>query len=338
MTQRTTDRRTVLAGLAAGAAAAALPALPFAAAAGAAAACGPATLFPNVVVRCHDGRRALFYNDLVRGKTVLIHFAADPAVLANLARLQAALGERLGRDVFLYSLVADTADTGRGTPRALAQLAERYGAGPGWLFLAAEPAALELLRQRLFVHGAGHAHAGAPAEDCSRGLLRYGNDAAGVWGAVPATTDADWIAERLAWVTPTLRSPLAVNTASAPARRRGPLPPRKAVLLTLACALLAGRLHAQAAPCTCPPPSSPSACAGPVQHPHMQCPIAPSCATTAGDTTTVCTGLSLFPRSNPFVDPPGTNFLPTVYTNAFDVNGHEMLNTLPSTPSIPYNL
>src|ERR1044072_1519633 len=29
--------------------------------------------FPNVVVVTHEGRRALFYNDLLRGKTVLVN-------------------------------------------------------------------------------------------------------------------------------------------------------------------------------------------------------------------------------------------------------------------------
>ncbi|HXM71228.1 MAG TPA: hypothetical protein VN970_08840, partial [Thermoanaerobaculia bacterium] len=42
--------------------------------------------------------------------------------------------------------------------------------------------------------------------------------------------------------------------------------------------------------------------------------------------------------SKPFLDPPGTNFLPTVYTDLFDSAGHAIPNTLPSTPTVPYNL
>ena len=64
----------------------------------------------------------------------------------------------------------------------------------------------------------------------------------------------------------------------------------------------------------------------------------PSTATTIGDTTRVSTGASLFQESDPFRYPPGTNFLPTVYSNMFDGFGKEMPNTLPSTPAIPYNL
>jgi hypothetical protein len=52
----------------------------------------------------------------------------------------------------------------------------------------------------------------------------------------------------------------------------------------------------------------------------------------------VVTDTTRFPRSDPFRHPPGTNFLPTVYTNIFDSLGNEMPNTLPSTPGVPYNL
>ena len=71
----TTNRRDLLAGLGGAIAAAAIPRL----ARGAEQTpCeqphGPyAGYFPNVVVQTHEGRRALFYNDLLRGKTVLVH-------------------------------------------------------------------------------------------------------------------------------------------------------------------------------------------------------------------------------------------------------------------------
>ena len=52
----------------------------------------------------------------------------------------------------------------------------------------------------------------------------------------------------------------------------------------------------------------------------------------------VNTGHGCFSEVDPYLHPPGTNFLPTIYTNAFDGNGKEMPNTLPSTPDNPYNL
>lgn len=317
------DRRQVIAGLAAGAAAAALPDITHAEPP---AGCGLAPeYFPNVAVLSHDGRRARFYEDLIRDRIVLVQFLSvrEPAadlVAESLAKVQALLGDRMGREVFFYSITTDPAHE---TPRVLADFAKRHGAGPGWLFLTGEPADLETLRSRFFVHdgGAKHAHSAAPVEDCSLGLLRYGNAAAGLWGAVPARSDPRWIAERLFWVQ-------AGRTVEAPRKRRGPLPrlPRiMAVLLSLG--LLAGSAMAQA-------PSS----TDPYQHPHPQALLPATTISCDNGVLALSTGTSLFPPSQPFLDPPGTNLLPTVYTDLFDAAGKPVPNTLPSTPTVPYNL
>ena len=53
---------------------------------------GPnAGYFPNVVVLTHESRRALFYDDLLRGRTVAVHFfstrdASAPALTWLAAR------------------------------------------------------------------------------------------------------------------------------------------------------------------------------------------------------------------------------------------------------------
>lgn len=201
---------------------------------------------PNVPVLAHDGRRALFYDDLVAGRRVLVHCFAlvDPghaAVLDNLAAVAARLGPALGEEVFFYSLALDAA---RDTPNRLADEARRRALPDGWWLLTGDPPDVGLLRARLYAFAGGREEAGAdphaahhalpehavhgaspvdPAvpgpvgQDCSLGLLRYGNEAVGLWGSVPARSDPDWIARRLAWVAP--RPP----PAGAP-RRRGPHP------------------------------------------------------------------------------------------------------------------
>ena len=97
--------------------------------------------------------------------------------------------------------------------------------------------------------------------------------------------------------------------------------------------------------CNCPTPGPPAitqtstnVTPGPFGHPHPQIRPAPSTMTKIGNTSYVLTGQSLFPEGDPFKYPPGTNFLPTVYTNMFDGFGKEMPNTLPSTETVPYNL
>jgi hypothetical protein len=77
-------------------------------------------------------------------------------------------------------------------------------------------------------------------------------------------------------------------------------------------------------------------------HPHPQPrPPAPQVTVTQQNginVAQVSTGHGCFAEEDPFLHPPGTNFLPTIFTNAFDGNGAEMPNTLPSTPDNPYNL
>jgi len=180
---------------------------------------GPyAEYFPNVVVHTHEGRKALFYHDLLRGKTVLINCMSVKnetlyPVTANLVEVQRLLGERLGRDVFMYSL---TLDPENDTPRVLRSFAEKHGVKPGWFFLSAKPDDVQLLRGRLFAHDAAH-HGSAVVRDCSAGLVRYGNEAVGLWGSVPAKAEPEWIVKRLSWV----------ETRPAPAvgifKRRGPI-------------------------------------------------------------------------------------------------------------------
>ncbi len=56
------------------------------------------------------------------------------------------------------------------------------------------------------------------------------------------------------------------------------------------------------------------------------------------DTTFAVTPEGQHPSVDPFANPPGSNFLTTVYENLRDYENREMPNTLPSTPTNPYNL
>ena len=96
---------------------------------------------------------------------------------------------------------------------------------------------------------------------------------------------------------------------------------------------------AQQPPPPCPYAGTPTK--SPDCHPYPQPrPKATPVPSPVGDSISIETVESVFPKPDvdPFKVPPGTNFLPTIYTNMFDGAGNEMLNTLPSTPSNPYNL
>jgi len=66
--------------------------------------------FPNVLLRTHENQQVRFYDDLIRGKCVMITMlyasceGICPRMTSNLARVQQLLGERVGRDIFMYSL------------------------------------------------------------------------------------------------------------------------------------------------------------------------------------------------------------------------------------------
>jgi protein SCO1/2 len=169
---------------------------------------GPHSAYiPNVIVRTHHNLPVRFYDDLIRQKIVMINCMAirDEASCSNieiLAQVQPLIGEELGRSVFLYSI---TTDPVHDTPAALRAFAEKYNASNGWLFLTGKAADLKVIRQRLFIHSGG------------MHLIRYGNEAVGLWGGVPSHAMPGSIAQRLSWITPVDRP------AGAP-KRGGPPP------------------------------------------------------------------------------------------------------------------
>jgi protein SCO1/2 len=160
-------------------------------AAGTAGAAAPVETFPNVALRTQDGTTVRFYDDLVKGKVVLINFfftsctSICPRTTGNLVKVEEALGEHVGRDVVMISI---TVDPKTDTPAVLQQYARRYGTKPGWHFVTGDPKDLENLRRRLGANRDG----GDKTQHT--GILIYGNDATGQWAATPAMGDPQGIA------------------------------------------------------------------------------------------------------------------------------------------------
>jgi len=69
-----------------------------------------------------------------------------PLETARMAKVQKLLGDRVGQDIFMYSI---TIDPEHDTPEVLAKYAERYDAGPGWWFLTGREPDITLLRRKL---------------------------------------------------------------------------------------------------------------------------------------------------------------------------------------------
>ena len=83
------------------------------------------TVIPNTEVVDQDGRRFRFYDDLVKDQVVLINFfftsCGDtcPLVTENLRAVQDLLGERMGRDIFMYSVTLQPELETPGDPQGL---------------------------------------------------------------------------------------------------------------------------------------------------------------------------------------------------------------------------
>lgn len=111
-----------------------------------------ASYFPNVPLVTQDGKPVRFYEDLVKDKIVVINFISTSCpdacrfLTAKLVQLQELLGDRVGQDIFMYSITIDPA---RDTPAVLKDYAAKYRIGPGWLFLTGERADIDLLRKKL---------------------------------------------------------------------------------------------------------------------------------------------------------------------------------------------
>lgn len=139
-----------------------------------------ANYFPNVVFTTQDGVKVRFYDDLIKGKTVAVDLIYTtckyncPLETARLAQVQRLLGDRMGRDVFFYSITIDPAHD---TPAVLKEYATKYNAGPGWLFLTGTQADIELVGRKLGLYSEPN-----PANlDGHTPSLLVGNEPTGQW-------------------------------------------------------------------------------------------------------------------------------------------------------------
>ena len=142
----------------------------------------------EAVAAASDSNDVDFYNEFVKGKTVLINFfytkcdgkLCDQAT-RNLVQVQKLLGDRLGREVFIYSI---TLDPEHDTPEVLQAYAEEYGAKPGWEFLRGDPKEIAALREKL-----GLAN---PDPELSRKLNPISNQVAAAGKIIEAKAPMNW--------------------------------------------------------------------------------------------------------------------------------------------------
>lgn len=159
--------------------------------------------FTNALLRTQDNEEVRFYDDLIRGRQVVVNFmyadchGACPMVTSTLIRAYQALKHRMGRDVFFYSI---TVKPETDTPAALKHYARARRANlPGWTFLTGDAYDIETIRFRLF----GMYHPGFDLDVAMHaGTLRIINDATNVWTTVEAFASLKTILKHISWADP----------------------------------------------------------------------------------------------------------------------------------------
>jgi len=108
--------------------------------------------FPNVTLTNQDGKTVHFYDDLLKGKIVVLDLIytncqyACPLETARMAQVQRILGDRVGKDIFFYSI---SIDPDRDSPQQLKEYAEKFHAGPSWQFLTGKKEDIDLISKKL---------------------------------------------------------------------------------------------------------------------------------------------------------------------------------------------
>jgi protein SCO1/2 len=137
--------------------------------------------FPNVPLVTQDGNTVRFYDDLIKDKVVAINFIYThcgdtcPLETASLRQVQKQLGDRLGKDVFFYSI---SIDPEHDTPNTLKEYAAKFQIGPGWTFLTGTKADTTLLRKKLGLYREESEEKKLSGHNVS---FMIGNEATGQW-------------------------------------------------------------------------------------------------------------------------------------------------------------
>ncbi|TFH20567.1 MAG: c-type cytochrome, partial [Myxococcales bacterium] len=136
--------------------------------------------FPNVELTTHEGNKVRFFDDLIEGKVVAINFIFTkcrntcPSETAKMRQVQRLLGDRVGKDVFLYSI---SIDPRHDTPERLAEYAKKFNVEPGWLFLNTDMDNVKLIQKKL---GMFFEELADDPEDHNTSLI-VGNQVTGRW-------------------------------------------------------------------------------------------------------------------------------------------------------------
>ncbi|HEX8186225.1 MAG TPA: SCO family protein [Blastocatellia bacterium] len=176
---------------------------------------GPA-IFTNALLRTHENKEVRFYDDLIKGKQVLINLMYAtcegfcPTITSKLVKVHETLRDRMGKDLFMYSISIKPEED---DPMALKHFAQMHRALlPGWTFLTGDPYDIETIRFRLFRMD----HIAIDTDlNSHTSSLRIINDATNRWVEVNPLASMQTILQHISWADPakSLKQRLEENKA-----------------------------------------------------------------------------------------------------------------------------
>ncbi len=132
--------------------------------------------FPNTEVITQDGQKVHFYDDLIKGKIVLISFIFTsctdlcPLTTARITQIVERIQDQIGKKIFVISI---TVDPENDTPEKLKTFADAFYKGPGWTFITGKPDEIRAINSKL-------GNKSDVATD-HRNEIVLGNDSTGEW-------------------------------------------------------------------------------------------------------------------------------------------------------------
>jgi protein SCO1/2 len=148
--------------------------------------------FPNVPLLTQDGTTVRFYDDLLKDKSVAVNVIYTrckdecPLETARMVQLSRVFGERMGKDIFFYSI---SIDPEYDTPEVLKAYAEKYDVGPGWLFLTGKREDIKVITKKIGLSRGSD----AANRDGHTASLMVGDVAAGQWMRNSAVDDPQFL-------------------------------------------------------------------------------------------------------------------------------------------------
>ena len=172
-----------------------------------------ASYFPDVPVRTQDGKALHFYDDLIKGRIVVVNFIYTscselcPIETARLAEVKDKLGDAVGRSIFFISM---TVDPEHDTPDMLKAFADAFDAkAPGWQFVTGRPEDIQAINAKF---GDRSTERNLSSH---RNEILIGNDATGDWERDSSFNDVNQLAMTIRLMDPNFRNQTGTAQAQA---------------------------------------------------------------------------------------------------------------------------